>query len=155
MEVESFFKVFKNDLYFSVAKENKLNSFNLTYKGKEEKKLRYLNTRFDSEYLWDWKRNMRLRKLILGINAVTMEDTFYMPRWDGATNWCVQKPHIFWVIEVRYYPNVDGTGQKWLPFGHCFGLVFCPLVGVLYHSNKKFTSQKVQCATKIKLIKTE
>lgn len=63
----------------------------------------------------------------------------------------VGNPHIFWVVEVTSYPSVHRTGQKKSLFAHCFGLIFGPLVVVLYHSNNKFTSQKMEFATKIKL----
>lgn len=63
-------------------------------------------------------------------------------------------PHIFWVVEIGYYQSVHGTDPNRSLFGHCFGLGFYTLVAVVYHSNNKFTNQKVEFATKIMLTKT-
>lgn len=67
---------FKNGLFFSLAKEIRLNTFDLLHI-RVKKKRNLVHTRFESEYLWDWVRNRRLKKWILDINAATLEDIFY------------------------------------------------------------------------------
>lgn len=60
---------------FLIDQGVKLKSFDLVsrYKGtKKRNRVINLNARFDTEHLWGWKKNVRLKKMILAIYAVTL-----------------------------------------------------------------------------------